>query len=191
MNRLSYDAEVEFLRATNGAYIEIPHGISGDTYISCDGIIPPSSSDRFLLGSSDGWENCHVMLGSRSTNSYSLRYGTNVNVSISKSYAAFGVRHTFSKNGVTYKWGNYKVTGATFVKTIQKTFLFAGTSDGVEALNPGENITIYSFSMRDNNYYIDLTPVRVGTVGYMYDRVSGQLFGNKGTGAFVLGPDVQ
>ena len=34
-------------------------------------------------------------------------------------------------------------------------------------------------------------PVRVGTVGYMYDRVSGQLFGNQGTGDFVLGPDVQ
>lgn len=37
----------------------------------------------------------------------------------------------------------------------------------------------------------DLIPVRVGTVGYMYDRVSGQLFGNVGTGDFVLGPDVQ
>lgn len=36
----------------------------------------------------------------------------------------------------------------------------------------------------------DLIPVRVGMVGYMYDRVSGQLFGNAGTGDFVLGPDV-
>ena len=38
---------------------------------------------------------------------------------------------------------------------------------------------------------IDFIPVRVGTVGYMYDRVSGQLFGNAGTGAFILGPDIQ
>ena len=39
----------------------------------------------------------------------------------------------------------------------------------------------------------DFIPVRVGSganaVGYMYDRVSGQLFGNAGTGAFVIGPD--
>ena len=35
----------------------------------------------------------------------------------------------------------------------------------------------------------DFIPVRVGTVGYMYDRVSGQLFSNQGTGAFVIGPD--
>lgn len=36
---------------------------------------------------------------------------------------------------------------------------------------------------------IDAIPVRVGSVGYMFDRVSGQLFGNSMTGAFVIGPD--
>lgn len=35
----------------------------------------------------------------------------------------------------------------------------------------------------------DLISVRVGSVGYMYDRVSEQLFGNQGTGAFIIGPD--
>ena len=33
-------------------------------------------------------------------------------------------------------------------------------------------------------------PVRVGNVGYMYDRVTRKLFGNAGTGNFTLGPDV-
>lgn len=37
---------------------------------------------------------------------------------------------------------------------------------------------------------LDLIPVRIGQVGYMYDRVSGQLFGNAGTGDFILGQDV-
>lgn len=36
----------------------------------------------------------------------------------------------------------------------------------------------------------DFIPVRKGDVGYMYDRVSGQLFGNSGTGEFVLGTDL-
>lgn len=35
----------------------------------------------------------------------------------------------------------------------------------------------------------DFIPVRVGDVGYLYDSVSGQLFGNSGTGEFVIGPD--
>jgi hypothetical protein len=36
---------------------------------------------------------------------------------------------------------------------------------------------------------IHLIPVRVGQVGYMYDKISGQLFGNVGTGSFFLGLD--
>lgn len=32
-------------------------------------------------------------------------------------------------------------------------------------------------------------PVRKKDVGYMYDRVSRQIFGNAGTGAFIIGPD--
>jgi hypothetical protein len=39
------------------------------------------------------------------------------------------------------------------------------------------------------NILFDFIPVRKGTVGYMYDRVSGKLFGNAGSGDFVLGPD--
>ena len=35
----------------------------------------------------------------------------------------------------------------------------------------------------------DFVPVRKGTVGYLYDRVTRKLFGNAGTGDFVLGPD--
>lgn len=36
----------------------------------------------------------------------------------------------------------------------------------------------------------DLVPVRKGDEGLMYDRVSGKLFGNSGTGKFILGPDI-
>lgn len=36
----------------------------------------------------------------------------------------------------------------------------------------------------------DFIMVRVGNIGYMYDRISGQLFGNQGTGAFIIGPDI-
>lgn len=36
----------------------------------------------------------------------------------------------------------------------------------------------------------DFIPVRRGNVGYMYDKVSGKLFGNAGTGQFILGNDI-
>lgn len=43
---------------------------------------------------------------------------------------------------------------------------------------------------RSNELVFDLIPVRIGTQGYLYDKVSGELFGNAGTGSFILGPDV-
>lgn len=35
----------------------------------------------------------------------------------------------------------------------------------------------------------DYVPVRIGQVGYLFDRVSGQLFGNAGTGTITVGND--
>lgn len=49
-------------------------------------------------------------------------------------------------------------------------------------------LRIYSFEVVGR---INLIPVRVGTVGYFYDKISGRLYGNAGTGSFTLGPDVR
>ncbi len=50
---------------------------------------------------------------------------------------------------------------------------------------------LFACKIWDNNGVLvrDFQPVRAGATGYLYDRVSGQLYGNAGTGAFVLGPD--
>jgi hypothetical protein len=51
---------------------------------------------------------------------------------------------------------------------------------------------IASFSVTDaatGEKIQDLIPVRKDGVGYMYDKVSGNLLGNSGTGDFVIGPD--
>lgn len=56
----------------------------------------------------------------------------------------------------------------------------------------GSSARIYSFSVTDattGQKIQDLIPVRKNGMGYMYDRVSGQLLGNSGTDDFVLGPD--
>ena len=51
-------------------------------------------------------------------------------------------------------------------------------------------IRIYSCAIYDGSTLVrSYVPVRSGSVGYLYDRVSGQLFGNAGTGAFAIGPD--
>lgn len=50
-------------------------------------------------------------------------------------------------------------------------------------------LKIYEFSLfTPNETVFDGIPVRLGTTGYMYDKVSRQLFGNSGTGNFILPP---
>ena len=43
--------------------------------------------------------------------------------------------------------------------------------------------------VRNDVVLIDMIPVRKDGVGYMYDKVTGNFFGNDGTGDFVVGPD--
>lgn len=50
---------------------------------------------------------------------------------------------------------------------------------------------IYALKMWKNDTLLhDYIPVRVLTVGYMYDQVTGELVGNHGTGSWTLGSDV-
>lgn len=52
-------------------------------------------------------------------------------------------------------------------------------------------VKCYEFNVYNNEKSImRLIPVRIENVGYMPDKVSKQLFGNQGTGNFVLGPDI-
>ena len=49
--------------------------------------------------------------------------------------------------------------------------------------------TVHIKIQMGDNHVRDFIPVRKDGVGYMYDKISGQLFGNAGTGAFIIGPD--
>lgn len=55
----------------------------------------------------------------------------------------------------------------------------------------GIYLKIYDLKLwKSGKIKLDLVPVRVGDEGFMYDKVSGRLLGNSGSGRFVLGPDL-
>lgn len=67
-------------------------------------------------------------------------------------------------------------------------YLYGRSDDNVAAMM--RELDISSFKIIDNGKTVrDFIPVRKGNIGYLYDNISGQLFGNEGTGSFVLGPD--
>lgn len=75
------------------------------------------------------------------------------------------------------------------------SYLFAsGTRQKDTSVKPTYFFTgrIMSAKIKDasGNLLRYFIPVRKKDIGYMYDRVSEQLFGNQGTGAFIIGPDV-
>ena len=105
-------------------------------------------------------------------------------------------KHTlFIKN--TFYGGNaiYGVDNDAFISTHKTSNIYSGRYSFCimkVASTIDSGFRIYSIVLMLNNEIIyDAIPVRIGRIGYMYDRVSGELFGNMGTGEFILGPDVE
>lgn len=61
-------------------------------------------------------------------------------------------------------------------------------ANGINALS---SVRVYALQWRRNSDLLfDLVPVRNNGVGYLYDKISGQKFGNaSGSGAFTYGND--
>jgi len=186
---LPYDAEIEYLESTGTQYIDlgiIPDANTGayanvvcsdNTDIYFFGLRNDSGNTRWGAGhSSGGFYYCYGNYGS------TIRL-TGYSAEIYLNYLNDG--NYISTNGTTTKQGalpslpftpalNIYLFGCAYINTINK---WKGK--------------FYSFKLtQGSDIVIDMIPVRVGTVGYMYDKVSGQLFGNSGTGNFTLGPDV-
>ena len=190
--KLPYDAEIEYLESTGSQYIDT--GIKPDnTY----------TFDTKIAALRDNY-NC-VYWGVRSAGKpadYNKQCFCNSNTAGSGGVEAKAIR--LYSTAVTEKgnWTSgivptlrtmYSFTNMTVVSTMETmTYpitLFAfniigtvNTSIGICRIGA---FTAYSSGIK----VIELIPVRVGNVGYMYDKVSGKLFGNAGTGEFILGPD--
>ena len=58
-------------------------------------------------------------------------------------------------------------------------------------IRKGVSGNLYACKIWKNNAVArNFIPVRKDGIGYLYDKESGKLFGNSGTGNFVIGPDV-
>jgi hypothetical protein len=102
--------------------------------------------------------------------------------------------HTFTLDALTGDWSFDATTGTV---TALSGSLTTGKNYGIFA-RIGPDGSIQQKGARFSYFKIwkggvlvrDYIPVRVGSVGYLYDQVSQQLFGNNGTGSFAYGNDV-
>lgn len=184
---LPYDAEVDYLETTGTQYIDTGVILNGDSFANLT-LSVSSAQNNGIFGARSALKVNDFSWLILSNNKHRRNYGTQENTS--GGTISLGQINNYRAEANVYK-GNWNVA-YTFTKQTFQTpvsaYLCAINNNG-SALNPS-NMRIFRCVINGVNKSVDLIPVRVGTTGYMYDKISGELFGNSGTGSFTLGSDV-
>ena len=192
--QLPYDADVEYLESTGTQWIDTGVTMTNDLFDFAETTITvlPTGQTR----------NTHNFFGDGASwyDGYTFGYYSDYILQASNGFKATQGPIKFSrtlpktltvnKNGfaidsevASFNRNSLRVSSGTLI-------LFGCRRNGVFFTTTEFSGRIYLAKMVSKCVSIfDFIPVRVGDVGYMYDRVSGQLFGNSGTGAFIIGHD--
>jgi hypothetical protein len=191
--QLPYDAEVEFLQSTGTQYVDT-------------GVLANGEFDFDYMFRMNTFRDNTVGMGARSASQFLT--ALQINGARKFAFAYLGTvwtKGTWNVSDIDYRVQLHFHSGSQS-GIVNDVVLFTDNNVGTESLNLPIYIfkrsnsgteTTYGLSGRfyfckiwQNGVLVrDLIPVRVGTTGYMYDRVSGALFGNAGTGAFGYGND--
>ena len=191
---LPYDAEVEYLQRNRNTATYIDTGVamtaSGKwtVVVSCT----DSGSCRFIgVGPSD------VSIGLAMQDSGYTGYPHNYNGWNNSFLTSIDTRNV---NTVVYDFSSgsqrvtvdgvlHKQSTRSAPRILDKTiWLFRANHSGAYY---SRTIRIHSCDIEvDGTLVRRFKPVRVGSVGYMYDQIEKKLYGAQGSGAFVVGPDV-
>lgn len=182
---IPYMAKIEYLESTGTQYINTGMLPNATDTLNIDFKLPVLNSGA-IMGFRYKTRNNLVELWCSASNKFQAATG---DVDLTNIADADTEMHHFSinpKSGTATLDGNSTYVGNYTVNNPRRPYLFC-TGIGNVASN-FSRVRIYRFYIEGK---IDLVPIRIGSVGYMYDKISGNLFGNSGTGKFVLGPDVE
>lgn len=191
---LPYDAQVEYLQSSGTQYIDTGILPNNTTKVELKGVFKYSAATT-RFGSRAGSTSLQFDIITGIDNTIRIDFGTgtydNSQWTIGKKVVNTIVIDATSKKA-TAEYGGSTVThtyGSSFPsQSSYPLTLFAFNSAGT--ILCASDMIVSSFRCWKSSVLImDMIPVRIGTTGYLYDKVSGQLFGNAGTGSFILGPD--
>lgn len=191
-NKIPFDKQIEYLESTGTQYIlnipvpTIKDSTQWEINMKINVTRSFSYNNIFSLGSGQTFE-CWF------TTNLFFRQNTK-SMYISTTYLNIGQTHT-----IKIKWDNSKVyiyvdeilrnSVTNTIPTNEATNLRLFTR--VTAATNNSEFKLWYFNLIiQNQLILDMIPVCIGNIGYIYDKISRQLFGNSGTGSFVLGPDI-
>ena len=183
-NNPPYDAEIEYLEGTGTQYIEtgiIPNADTG-IYINA---YSSNNIDSYVVGLRNTTGDTRWCIGH--SNGYYYGYNNYNNSRIGANPTELWLN--YNNDGLFRSISNsYSLPTLSFTPAYNIR-LFG--SAGIVASYTSWKGKLYNVKItQGNNLIMDLIPVRKDTTGYMYDKVSGRLFGNSGTGDFILGEDI-
>lgn len=208
-----YDAQIEYLESTGTQYIDtgiVPYPVDTEIEVSVSNLSGSSnnlfySTASFAVGLADensGYPSADIM----ASKSYChFRFGESSDTSLKVALNGTTGRHIFRLNGSKKEaYVDAVKNDLTSTKTIASwstnsytAYIFAtrSTKNGSATNISKSGVRLHECRIYQSGAIVrDFIPVRVGSganaVGYLYDRVSGNLFGNAGTGNFTLGADV-
>ena len=197
---LPYDAEVEYLESTGTQYVDTGVKPDDTTVFSAEGLFDyAASATRF--GTRDSFKVASFTFLSVSRG-FRSSIGSGSDSVVNSFFETKKNAKTIELDGpgragraVFVDGTNESATSATSGTAFSCShsfLLFAFNDGGTVILATGSRISACTI-VKSGVLLRDFIPVRVGSgssaVGYLYDRVSGTLFGNAGTGAFTIGPD--
>lgn len=184
---LPYDAEIEYLENTGTQWIDtnyIPNPSTLEFEIKYQiNAVTTSAGSMFGSRKYNGSHYDIIQLLTLRSGSTRYRFDYNATATNLQNYDANVHIIKLSGGHLTID-GNQMMNVNLTAFDALKLFVFATNQNGeVTLIHQGYKLYYFKFGA------LDLIPVRVGQVGMMYDRVSGELFGNDGTGDFILGND--
>ena len=188
---LPYDAELEYLESSGTQYIDtgILATIETKAEIRFAGVF---DNKRLLCTRTANWTNqFDIILYDNTQYGFLIRIGNGNGYQKRYKPTTNNAWYTLvvDKNGATINSSAASSSyGTLTINNPYNIILFAGGGDILGLY--GCSAKVSYCKLYDNGTLVaDFIPVRVGTVGYMYDKVTKQLFGNDGTGDFILGSD--
>ena len=189
---LPYDAEVEWIQGVPGYRINCDVEVNNNGYSIVSRVLIPSSS-----GFVDIFDKTTLEGGTQNLWYLTLANNNRMNFNVNTTYKDFSVNGSIR---------NTLVDVNVFSNTVLLRRNNTSASQPISTPRTGKG-TIRLFNVRRDRadggrmYYFrlqapdgsiirDMIPVRKGNIGYMYDKVSGRIFGNVyTTGYAIIGPD--
>ena len=183
---------IEYLGVPRTGYFKIPIHASSSCVVEVDFEYNATSFGQFcIFGGGDGNLTREMSIISGDTVSAYWIYRCN-----NKQNTRLLNPGVYQRHIIKWSFLNVTIDGVEYPQRLSASE-FIASNDVVglcRNLRTGYNAfpfegNIYYAQFKDDNVTISLIPIRIEQEGYLFDEISGALFGNAGTDDFILGSD--